>query len=139
MRIDIRNVLPSCEVLISRVIAAFELNLYIPISKLDQNMDIAHRMDAYARISIAPSQASETRQSSSVFGSREARTNNRSKSFEFERFLVLVCCKTFLKGMFLSGRAKNQKNSNVFIVLDEFVLKCRGFSGAIVCTNFRSR
>jgi glutamate--cysteine ligase catalytic subunit len=33
-------------VLISRVIAAFELNLYIPISKLDQNMDIAHRMDA---------------------------------------------------------------------------------------------
>ena len=36
-------------VLISRVLLALELNLYIPISKLEENMRTAHKMDAVTK------------------------------------------------------------------------------------------
>lgn len=47
-------------VLVSRVILAFDLNLYIPLSKVEYNMEIAHRINAvqqekfYFRCHLAP-------------------------------------------------------------------------------------
>lgn len=61
---DFENAAYTCFVaLLSRAILLFDLNLYIPLSKVDENMQIAHRRDAvrkekfYFRQCIDPSKS----------------------------------------------------------------------------------
>ncbi|OAA72628.1 glutamate-cysteine ligase catalytic subunit [Akanthomyces lecanii RCEF 1005] len=70
-------------VLVTRAILSFDLNFYIPIKKVDENMERAHNLDAvlndkfYFRKNVFPSRPSRA---NTVFGDDNAATNGNSNN-----------------------------------------------------------